>query len=788
MDTTPGVNQEIHGRRVDVGRQHRGERRGRGALGTPLAGDGCEELLASYPQKNPTLADDADEFLSTLASSSSSPFRPLGDESSSSMSSSSTGVGGEECVVPPRGAEPGDYVHYRAKIVCGMQLVYDVSEEASLAYERGEYPLALELFSKGLSRARVVAVAAQSQAVAKVQAEKLGRDASLPVPMDVGALGTQDSEGEPAADLPRLVAEIQLHLVAVHLRLGNVGLADQTCEELLVEVRGSDLLNKFPELVVKLLVRKAQILALQAKFESALALLSRAQELAPTSLAVSNCIEYVNKTRQNAAAQRRSGSGSGRRGKGIALSKSTTTSSSSSSSTTSEEEEEVSFSPTSGQYISLFDEVILEREVSKQAAGKAKSQASTDLMNSGAFGSVCSHFPLSGPEVSPFRMLADRARGAGGVGFCPGAKVALLSSRKLLPTRFEGVVASSPERVYAGRWSADGTMYVTASQDWRVRVYDTSRSSEPSLTHDISAMLGRWTLTDLALSESTRKVFYSSITPVVYAVDLDKPGEAHQEVSFLAESGWGGIWSMALAPDEETLIVGTSTRSVVGSDLETGTLSVSIRSAHGNDVNSVVYPSNNDTNILATGSDDTTIKVWDLRDTRTPVGVLVGHLEGVTCVAAKGDGYYLASNGKDQQLKLWDLRSSLIPVSDFNSLPKTPSSFPSWNYYESDYPGRGMGLTHPADASVLSLSGHKVLQTLIQCGFSPSFTTGSRYLYSGSHDGHVSIYDTQGDVVSVLQPTDRPMAPIRDVAWHPYDARVYTASWSGDVCSYGAAH
>jgi WD repeat-containing protein 23 len=39
-----------------------------------------------------------------------------------------------------------------------------------------------------------------------------------------------------------------------------------------------------------------------------------------------------------------------------------------------------------------------------------------------------------------------------------------------------------------------------------------------------------------------------------------------------------------------------------------------------------------------------------------PSGVLVGHTEGITNVAAKGDGRYVISNGKDQALRLWDLR------------------------------------------------------------------------------------------------------------------------------------
>jgi WD40 repeat protein len=53
-----------------------------------------------------------------------------------------------------------------------------------------------------------------------------------------------------------------------------------------------------------------------------------------------------------------------------------------------------------------------------------------------------------------------------------------------------------------------------------------------------------------------------------------------------------------------------------------------------------------------------------------PAGVLVGHTEGLTYVASKGDGRYVISNGKDQTLKLWDLRKMV--------------SFPEWKEIRRD--------------------------------------------------------------------------------------------------------
>ena len=54
------------------------------------------------------------------------------------------------------------------------------------------------------------------------------------------------------------------------------------------------------------------------------------------------------------------------------------------------------------------------------------------------------------------------------------------------------------------------------------------------------------------------------------------------------------------------------------------------------------------------------------------------------------------------------------------------------------YP-RPKHLAHPLDCSVMTYRGHAVLQTLIRCHFSPSETTGGRYIYSGSADGRIHV-------------------------------------------------
>lgn len=54
------------------------------------------------------------------------------------------------------------------------------------------------------------------------------------------------------------------------------------------------------------------------------------------------------------------------------------------------------------------------------------------------------------------------------------------------------------------------------------------------------------------------------------------------------------------------------------------------------------------------------IKVWDRRtlgeSSVKPVGILAGHVDGITFIDSRGDGRHLISNSKDQSIKLWDVR------------------------------------------------------------------------------------------------------------------------------------
>lgn len=63
--------------------------------------------------------------------------------------------------------------------------------------------------------------------------------------------------------------------------------------------------------------------------------------------------------------------------------------------------------------------------------------------------------------------------------------------------------------------------------------------------------------------------------------------------------------------------------------------------AHKRDINSVAFVDKRDSNLMITGSDDATLKIWDTRALGVndkPVGYFLGHVSGITYVASREDG------------------------------------------------------------------------------------------------------------------------------------------------------
>lgn len=387
--------------------------------------------------------------------------------------------------------------------------------------------------------------------------------------------------------------------------------------------------------------------------------------------------------------------------------------------------------------------------------------------------------------VSTVKMLVGREGNYSGRGKFSLGDNCHVSSR-YLPTNGPRRVDKMKSRVYVSQFSSDGSLLVAACQDELIRIYDVDNGWK--VQKNILTKSLRWTVTDTSLSPDQRFLVYSSLSPVVHIVNIGSAGkesianvtEIHDGLDFAVNDDDDsdlGFFSVKFSMDGQELVAASKDNSIYVYDLEANKLSLRIP-AHTSDVNTVCFADETG-HLIYSGSDDNLCKVWDRRCFFTkgqPAGILVGHSEGITFIDTRGDGRYFISNGKDQAIKLWDIRKM---SSNAKCIPRRRDD---WDYRRMEYPAQARYSKHPFDQSLATYRGHSVLCTLIRCYFSPAYSTGQKYIYTGSTDGSVYLYDlVTGALVVTL---DYHEAPVRDCSWHPFYPMIITSSWDSKIAQW----
>ncbi|TMS08923.1 DDB1- and CUL4-associated factor 11 [Larimichthys crocea] len=362
------------------------------------------------------------------------------------------------------------------------------------------------------------------------------------------------------------------------------------------------------------------------------------------------------------------------------------------------------------------------------------------------------------------------------------------------------------QKAFCGVYSEDGNMFLSACQDQNIRLYDTSRGRF-HLRRTVKARDVGWSVLDVCFTPDAQHVLYSSWSDYIHYFLLTIPQcsvsqftdnkkncrvnplpvsddpqafRKHSLAYAAPDERRFCVFSLAASTDGNEILGGANDGCLYVFDLEQNKRTLKI-DAHEDDVNAVAF-ADSSSQLLFSGSDDALCKVWDRRTLREdrpqPVGQLAGHRDGITFIHSKGDARYLISNSKDQSIKLWDVRK--FSPKEGLAASRLAVTQQNWDYRWQQVPQRALKrhkLT--GDTSVMTYRGHGVLHTLIRCRFSPEFSTGQRFIYSGCSTGKIIIYDVlTGGVVSRLSGHD---ACVRDVSWHPYEDNIISSSWDGAV-------
>jgi len=307
-----------------------------------------------------------------------------------------------------------------------------------------------------------------------------------------------------------------------------------------------------------------------------------------------------------------------------------------------------------------------------------------------------------------------------------------------------------------------------------------------------------WAITDSDISADNKMMIQSTLSPNIHLFDIEKSkytdnitlkGNEQENntlndfLSFFSLR----VYSVKLSGDRQQFIAGCG-KTIGGApiqvyDLETNKVRNSII-AHSDDINSITYLNKENSSTFISTSDDGVSKLWDTRilENNKPVGIFYGHVSGVAYICSKEDGRYFITNSKDQSIKLWDIRKSTIQKMNY--------PFLKFDYrYEilsAEHIEEIKKFQQKVDAAVMTFWGHQVHMSLIRCHFSPVYGTAQRYIYSGSYDGRIYIYDTVSgqNVLCLEQPNNGNAlngSVIRDCAWHPHSQQLISTNFLGEL-------
>ena len=193
------------------------------------------------------------------------------------------------------------------------------------------------------------------------------------------------------------------------------------------------------------------------------------------------------------------------------------------------------------------------------------------------------------------------------------------------------------------------------------------------------------------------------------------------------------IYSLAFSPDSKILASGSKDCTVKLWEVSTGREIICLR-GHSKYINSVAFSP--DGKILASGSKDKTTKLWNVITGRE-IMTLSEHLYGVSSVAFSPDGKTLATGGGDSTIKLWDVHTGQeISTLEGHSAFITSVAFsPDGRTLASGSGDKTIKLWDvPTRQEISTLEGHS--DVVDSVAFSPN----GQILASGSWDKTIKIW------------------------------------------------
>ena len=343
----------------------------------------------------------------------------------------------------------------------------------------------------------------------------------------------------------------------------------------------------------------------------------------------------------------------------------------------------------------------------------------------------------------------------------------------------QGRFLSHQGGVQAVAWQPMGQWIATGGKHGRVRIRDVESGREivelPRLRNAVNC---------LSWSPDGMRLAASHGSPDSGDADVTIWDSRTWQIMSNIDEGAQSSHSVSWSPNGQELAFASDLRRIqIAQRCDTNTPIANIElEAHIGRVRSVAWCPSPAANRIASGSDDSTIRIWD-RQTKVPIWTLGGHTGPVNSVAWRNDGSRLASGSDDGTIKIWDIDNIGASIQ---------KEFLNWVYAVSLHPTRSWAATaclHPSSTSSpqtaaapsaivwntvtgkteFELRGHTNRTWTVE------WSNDGTKLATGSTDNTVRIWSDSGDEMALLEGLG---GAVRFIAWSPDDSMIATVRGS----------